>query len=146
MQEKNLMVAFPVGLAASGVMTVVMLLTPLVGLPEINIPRLLANWMGTSLSMGMLTYFLLGVGLSVFFATIFSRWLVAPAWLQGLLFGVVLWLFFMVMGSPLIGWGLFASNTGSPGGTLITSLLGHFSFGATLGFAYEKTGMRVWSM
>lgn len=146
MQEKNIAIAVPAGLAATGVMSVVMLLAPLFGIPEVNLPRLLGTFVGMSLSVGMLLYFILGIGVAVFFATVFSRWLPAPAWLQGALLGVGLWLFLMVIGGPLIGWGLFASNTSAPAGILLTSLLGHLAFGVTLGYTYEKVALRIWSV
>ena len=142
---KNILVAIPAGLAATGVMTIVMLLAPIIGIPEVNLPRLIGTLLGMSLSVGLLLHFTLGIGVAILFAVGFTGRSMAPTWLQGLLYSVAVWLFLMLVAGPVGGWGLFASHTASPSGVLLTSLLGHLAFGTTMGLIYEKAALRLWS-
>ncbi len=141
MRGKNIVVALPAGLIATAVMTVVMLMAPVAGIPAINMPRVLGWSVGVPLSTGMVLNFVLGVALAVLFAVFLARRLGFPEWISGALYGIALWLFLMVIAGPLIGWGFFAYSTAFPIGTILTSFLGHLAFGLTLGFAYEKVAM-----
>ncbi len=141
MQGRKIVVAVPAGLVATAVMTVVMLMAPVAGIPAINMPRVLGWSVGMPLSAGMVLNFIVGVGLALLFAVYLSRRFAVPFWMLGAFLGVALWLFLMVFVGPVIGWGLFASRTASPWGTVLTSLIGHLAFGLTLGFTYEKVAL-----
>lgn len=146
MQAKNIIVAVPAGMVATAVMTVVMLMAPAAGFPAINMPRVLGWSIGMPLSGGMVLNFVLGVALAIGFTVFFSRWFAAPSWMLGAFFGIALWLFLMIVAGPMIGWGLFASRTPSPWGTVLTSFVGHLAFGWTLGFTYEIVAERMRSL
>lgn len=145
-QAKNIAVAVPAGLIATAVMTVVMLMAPLAGVPAINMPRVLGWSVGVPLAAGVVLNFVLGVLLALLFAVFLTRRFAAHAWMNGALFGVAIWAFLMIIGGPLIGWGVFASRTASPLDTILTSFLGHLAFGWTLGFVYQKIVLRVQSI
>src|SRR5512140_14539 len=146
MHSRNVAVAVPAGLVATAVMTVVMLMAPVAGIPAINMPRVLGWSVGVPLSAGMVLNFAMGVTLALLFALGFIRQFALAAWMNGILFGMALWAFLMVVGGPVIGWGLFAAKTASPLGTILTTFLGHMAFGWTLGFTYEKVIVRVRSL
>lgn len=146
MHGRNILVAVPAGLVATAVMTVVMLMAPVAGIPAINMPRVLGWSVGMPLSAGMVLNFVLGVGLAILFAFLLTRGFPVPAWANGVLFGIALWALLMIIVGPMIGWGLFAAGTAFPFGIILTSLLGHIAFGWTLGFAYEKVLTQVWQM
>ncbi len=143
MREKNIAIAVPAGLIATAVMAVVMLLAPLAGIPEINLPRAIGWWIGLPLSGGLILFFLFGIVAAMLFVIRVYGRLSLPLPLLGTLFGVGLWLCLMTIGGPLIGWGMFASKTGRPLGTLLTTLVGHIAIGGTLGFAYERVIKRM---
>lgn len=143
MQRNNIVVAVPAGLIATAAMTVLMLMAPVAGIPAINMPRVLGWSVGVRLSTGMVLNFVLGVVLAVLFAIFLTRRFAAASWVIGTLFGLALWAFLMLIGGPAIGWGLFASRTASPVGTVLTTFFGHIAFGWTLGFTYEKAAMRL---
>lgn len=146
MHAKNFVVAVPAGLLATAGMTVVMLMAPVAGMPAINMPRVLGYSVGMPLSAGMVLNFILGVVLALSFAVFLTRGFPVPAWLNGVVFGIALWSFLMIIGGPVIGWGLFASRTASPIGTILTSFLGHIVFGWTLAFTYQKVSSRAWQL
>jgi hypothetical protein len=144
-KAKNFALAIPAGLIAAAAMTVVMLMAPVLGIPAINLPRVLGWLIRAPLSVGMVLNFLLGMVMALLFAAFYSRWSAIPGWVQGVLFGMALWFFLMIVAGPLIGWGLFGTRTASPMGTLLTSVLGHLVFGWTLGFTYGKIELRTQS-
>jgi hypothetical protein len=142
MQGQRIAVALPAGLVATAVMTVVMLLTPLAGLPAINMPRVLGWAVGMPLSVGVVLDFIVGVVIAAMYALFFTRRFSGAGWMNGLVFGFGLWLVLMVIAGPLMGWGLFAFSTASPFGTMLTCLLGTLPYGCTLGFAHEIAARR----
>ena len=145
LQGKDIVPSVPAGLVATAAMTVVMLMAPLAGLPAINMPRIVGWSIGAPLSTGLVLNFLLGVALALLFGAFYSRQIAVSVWVHGVVFGVALWLLLQIVVGPLIGWGLFASRTPLPLGTLLTSLLGHLVFGWTLGFVYERIRLRMQS-
>jgi hypothetical protein len=145
LQRKDIVPAVPAGLIATAAMTVVMLMAPLAGLPSINMPRVVGWSIRAPLSTGLVLNFLLGVALALLFGAFYSRRIAVSVWVHGVVFGVALWLLLLSLVGPIIGWGLFASRTSSPSGTLLTSLLGHLVFGWTLGFVYERISLRMQS-
>ena len=139
MQQNNLSKAVVAGVIATAVMTMVMLMAPLMGMPEMNIGKMLGGFMGVPAVVGWVAHFMIGSVLASIFATAFAARLPGAPWLKGVLFGLIPWLAAQVMVNPMMGAGVFASNTPAPFMMVMGSLLGHIVYGAVLGAVYGRT-------
>jgi hypothetical protein len=128
------------GLLGVTLMTVVMLAGPVVGLPGVNMPQLLATGMrGYGLSdtgamaMGWITWIAAGVGISVVYAWAVQRWVPRGGASLGALFATGPWLTSGLVIMPLIGAGVFGRLGGNPLGVALTTLVGWVAYGAFTG-------------
>lgn len=130
------------GVGATGAMTIGALAGPLIGLPPMDVPGMLAGFMGNALGpafaapvLGWAAHFTIGAALALVYAFLFAERLAGPAVLRGAVYGLVPWLAAQLIVMPVMGAGVFALASGS----LViaaNSLLGHVIYGATLGGLY----------
>ncbi len=137
-QTNNLKKAVIAGVAATAVMTIIMIMAPMMGMPEMNIGRMLANFMGVPVVVGWLAHFMIGVVLAIIFATLLYSRLPGAPWLKGILFALIPWFIAQVIMNPMMGAGVFASNTPAPMMMVMGSLLGHVVYGAVLGGVFGR--------
>lgn len=126
------------GLVATAVMTLAMLMAPLMSMPEMNIGKMLGEFMGVPTFIGWVGHFMIGVALAVAYGVFFEPKLNSTPVVRGMLYGLIPWLVAQVMVNPMMGAGLFASNTPAPFLMVLGSLLGHIVYGAVLGVAYTR--------
>jgi len=126
------------GLAATAVMTLFMLMAPLMGMPEMNIGKMLGGFMGVPAFIGWAGHFMIGVVLAIGYGMFFEPRLSNAPVVRGILYGLIPWLVSQVMVNPMMGAGLFASNTPAPFLMVMGSLLGHVAYGAILGVTYTR--------
>jgi uncharacterized membrane protein YagU involved in acid resistance len=120
------------GLVATAVMTVLMLMAPVMGLPPMNIGAMLGSMMGGSLFLGWMAHFAIGTVLAIVYAAIFATRLPGPGFLRGALYGLVPWIMAQLVVMPMMGAGAFGGSFGAGFG----SLMGHLVYGAVLGGIY----------
>lgn len=136
----NLMKGMIAGLAATVVLSALMLMKTMMGLmPELDIAHMIAGMMGAPGMplIGWLVHFMIGVvvyGAAI--ALLDGRLPGGNRVVHGILLGVVGWLGMMVMLMPMAGAGLFGMNMGlmAP----IMTLMLHLIFGAVLGWTYGR--------
>jgi uncharacterized membrane protein YagU involved in acid resistance len=128
------------GLLATFAMTVIMLMAPLMGMPEMNIGRMLGGFMGVPSFVGWAGHFMIGVVLAVAYGQFFAARLPGAPWVRGILYGLIPWLMSQVIINPMMGAGVFASLTPAPALMVMGSLLGHMVYGAVLGPVYARRG------
>lgn len=138
MQTNNVTKTIIAGLAATAVMTMVMIMAPMMGMPEMNIGKMLGEFMGVPVVVGWLAHFMIGVVLAFVFAFVFFSRLPGSPVVRGMLFGLIPWLVAQVVMNPMMGAGVFASNTPAPMMMVMGSLLGHLVYGAVLGGVYGR--------
>ena len=138
MQTNNMTKTVIAGLAATAVMTMIMIMAPMMGMPEMNIGKMLGEFMGVPTVVGWLAHFMIGVVLAIIFARMFFSRLPGSPVVKGLLFGMIPWFVAQVMMNPMMGAGVFASNTPAPMMMVMGSLLGHVVYGAVLGGVYGR--------
>ncbi|MBX2991820.1 MAG: DUF2938 family protein [Bacteroidetes bacterium] len=126
------------GLAGTLVMTVVMLMAPLIGMPPMPIGNMLAGFMGIPVALGWAGHFMIGGVLAVIYATVFANRLPGSPFVRGALYGLIPWFIAQIMVNPMMGAGMFASNTPAPIMMVLGSMLGHLVYGAVLGAVYGK--------
>ncbi len=121
------------GVAATVVMTAMMMLVaPMMGV-HMDIAASLSDMMGLPWVVGMAVHMMLGV---VVFPLVYSLLLsnrlpLSPA-LRGLIFGTGLWLMMEVAVMPMLGAGFFGMNGPGMMGAA-AALIAHMAYGAILG-------------
>lgn len=138
----NLKRAVVAGLVGTAVMTGLMLLAPLVGLPRLAIGQLLSTLLAVSVAFlpigpatGWVLHGLFGILLAVVYAAAFAGRLPGPPLARGALYGILVFLLAEVTFMPLVGAGIF-SRGDVP--MILGSLLGHLVYGGLVGFMYGE--------
>lgn len=122
------------GLAGTAAMTALMLAAPMMGLPPMNIGRMLGSAMGGVVALGWMAHFVIGTVLAVVYAALFAPRLPGARPVRGALYSLLPWLMAQVVVMPLMGAGLFSGSMLAAGG----SLMGHLVYGAVLGSLYGR--------
>ena len=134
--QKNFGKAIVAGLVGTLVMTMVMLMGPMMGTPPMPVGKMLADFMGIPEALGWVAHFMIGTVLVLVYVFVFSSKLPGNGLVRGALFGSFPWLLSQIMVNPMMGAGLFASNTPAPVMMVIGSLMGHMIYGAVVGGVY----------
>ena len=138
MKQLIILKAVIAGIAGTAAMSMMMVAAPMMGMPEMNIGRMLAGFMGIPVALGWAAHFMIGVVLALIFAFLLVSKLPGAPWVRGLLFSLIPWFMAQVIVNPMMGAGLFASNTPTPAAMVMGSLMGHMVYGAVLGAVYGK--------
>ncbi|MES2619549.1 MAG: DUF6789 family protein [Bacteroidota bacterium] len=82
------------GVAATTVMTIFMLLAPFVGFPKMNVGELIGAMFGDSEVLGWIIHFIIGAVFALLYALIFNGWLpVINNTFRGALYGIIVFVF-----------------------------------------------------
>ena len=123
------------GLLGTVAITVVATLgAPMMGLPKMDIPGMLASQMGGSVTLGWVAHFMIGTILAFGYA-LFQAKLPGPAIVRGALYGIAPWLMAQIVVMPMMGMGLFSGAFPPAFG----SLIGHLVYGAVVGLVYSSS-------
>lgn len=120
------------GLLATAVMTALMLMAPMLGMPPMNIGKLLASRMGGNIALGWVGHFMIGTVLALIYAGFFVHRLRGPAGARGAVFSLLPWLVAQSVMMPMMGMGFFSGSMLMAVG----SLMGHLVYGFVLGQVY----------
>ncbi len=140
MQQRNLGRAIIAGLVGTAAMTMLTLMAPMMGMPEMNIANMLSNFMKLPAVVGWVAHFMIGVIWAIVFVSVFVGKLPGAPWLKGVLFSLGPWLLMQIMASPMMGMGVFFSSSSAPMMMVVGSLMGHVVYGAILGGVYGRGG------
>ncbi|MCB2199070.1 DUF1440 domain-containing protein [bacterium] len=132
MKRFNLISALLAGFAGTAVMTVMMKLAPMMGMPKMNVPGMLAGFMHVPLFVGWLAHFMIGTTLAFLYAILWATRGSITGWLKGSLFGLIPWLMAQIIVMPMMGAPLFSGSVMMAAG----SLVGHLLYGAVVGLIY----------
>lgn len=121
------------GLIATVVMTVVMLIGPMMGMPKMMIGNMIASFMHFLAAVGWSMHLMIGVAWAfVYIYLVRDRLHTTPA-LRGMLFSLVPWFLMQIMVMPMMGMGVFGSKSPEPALMTMGALIGHLVYGLTLG-------------
>lgn len=109
---------------------------PMMGLPKMDIPGMLANVMGGSIVLGWVVHFMIGTILA-FGYTLLQERLPGPAIIRGALYGLAPWFMAQVAVMPMMGMEFF-SGAFAPA---LGSLIGHLIYGAVVGVVYSSSAV-----
>ncbi|MGH2567669.1 MAG: DUF6789 family protein [Bacteroidota bacterium] len=136
MNKPNLQKAAIAGVLGTIAMTIMTMVSPMMGMPEMDIPQMLAGFMGFPVVVGWLAHFMIGTTFGLVYAYLFVGKLPGAPWIKGALYGLFPWLLAQIMVNPMMGAGVFATNTDAPMMMVMGSLIGHLVYGAVVGLVY----------
>jgi len=127
------------GIVGTAIMTAFMMLAPLMGMPEMNPPQMMAGLMGVSVIVGWIMHFMIGIVFALIYAGVLASMLpIANIWIKGLVFGIIAF----VMGQ--VGMMIMQNIFDAPGPgdsmvpMMIASLVGHIVFGIAVVRTYGR--------
>jgi len=121
------------GIVATAVMTMMMLIAPMMGLPKMQIGGMLARFMHIPGWMGWVMHFMIGIVWAFIYVYLVRDRISINYALKGMLFSLLPWMLMELMAMPMMGMGVFSGNTPEPGRMVIGALIGHLVYGLILG-------------
>jgi uncharacterized membrane protein YagU involved in acid resistance len=138
----NVKRAVAAGLVGTAVMTFLMLVAPVVGLPRMAIGQLLSTMLAVSVAFlpigpatGWVLHAAFGVVLAIVYAAAFVGRLPGKPVVRGALYGVLVFVLAQLLFMPLVGAGVF-SRGDVP--MILGSLVGHLVYGSLVGIIYGE--------
>ncbi len=134
MQNKTTLIV-KTGLLATLIMTAFMLAAPIMGMPKMLIGNMLADFMGMPVALGWIAHFMIGTLIASNYILLFNNRVHLKPALNGALFSLIPFLMAQLIIMPMMGAGIFSSQTANPMAMVIGSLIGHLVYGITLGLS-----------
>ena len=140
-QKFSLSRAIIAGLAGTVMMTLFTYMGQFMNI-KMDIPAMLSTMFGGNLILGWVMHFMIGIVLGVNYGALFySKFNITPIWLRGVIFAVFPWLMAQLVVIPMMSiMNGMSYSSGFFSGSIImamASLMGHFVFGAVVGFVYK---------
>ena len=119
------------GIAATIVMTIVMMIAPMMGMPKMNPPAMLSGMMGMPIAVGWIMHFMIGIVFAAAYIFLFKpKVKIASKILKGIVFGIVIFIFAQIAMAIM---GAMAGGMPEPEGSMIPiiigGVMGHVIFG-----------------
>lgn len=129
--DTKLIKSFIAGIIGTTVMSFIMYVAPMMGIPKMNPPAMLAGMMGMPITVGWLMHFVIGIIFAAFYVFLFAPKIkMKSKLLKGAAFGFIVFLFAqiaMAMMGALIGG--IPEPEGAMIGVVLGGILGHVVFG-----------------
>lgn len=148
--ELDIAMALVGGLVATGVMTLVMIMAPQMGMPKMDMPGLLGSMFGApgNRLMGLGMHFMMGAIFGVIYAVLFDAISDADIVTLGVIFGIVHWFIAGAMTGmmPMMHAGIKSGDVPAPGifmtnigGMMgfVGGMMGHIVFGLVFALVYQ---------
>lgn len=126
------------GIIATAVMTLVMLMAPLMGMPKMPIGNMLADFMHIPVAIGWIAHFMIGTILAGIYVLVFQERLPGNDIVKGAVYSLLPFSLAQVAVMPMMGAGFFSSATPAPLLMVMGSLVGHLVYGGVLGYVTKK--------
>jgi hypothetical protein len=142
----NIIGAIVAGLIGTVVLSALMRMGPMMGMPKMEIPQVLGGMLPGGTLTGWVAHFMIGVMWAIIFAALWSAGIGSAGALWGLIFGVgafvvaglampmMLTMHPQVKTGTMPNVGILMSGTGMMG--MMGSLMGHAVFGLVVGLIY----------
>lgn len=120
------------GIIGTAVMTMVMFVAPLMGMPKMNPAAMLSAIMGMPIVIGWIMHFMIGVVFGLGYVLVFEKWVrkINSRLLKGAIFGFAVFIFAQVMMAVM---GAIMGGMPSPEGNMLLimmgSIIGHVVYG-----------------
>jgi hypothetical protein len=130
------------GIAATAVMSIVaVMVAPMMGMPKMDFGTMLGTnnpMMAMPYMAGWIIHFVVGIVLTVIYASIFLNKLSGSYTVRGIIFAMIPFIIAQSMMMPMMGNGFWSSASEVQMMAIMGSLIGHIVFGAVLGTVYGK--------
>jgi uncharacterized membrane protein YagU involved in acid resistance len=100
--NKNFGRAVVAGLVATAMMTMLMLVGPMMGMPKMPIGDMLASFMDIPALVGWVADFMIGAVLALIYVVVFAERLPGSGAVRGALYGLIPWFLAQVMVNPMM--------------------------------------------
>jgi uncharacterized membrane protein YagU involved in acid resistance len=129
--NNKIMKSLAAGAAATVVMTMIMFMAPMMGLPKMNPPAMLAVTMGFPIMVGWMMHFMIGIVFAMGYTFLFSSFLnrISNKVVNGVVFGMIAFVLAQI-GMAMMGM-IFTmpKMEGSMALMMLGSVIGHVLFG-----------------
>jgi len=133
MAKLNFQRAVLAGIVGTAVMTMLMLVAPLMGMPRMAIGEMLGSFLHVGSAAGWAMHVVIGLVLAVIYAAWFAARLPGGPVLRGAIYGVGVFLVAQLVVTPMMGGGVFSGGNMA---MIVGSLMGHLVYGALVGAVY----------
>ena len=127
------------GIAATAVMTMIMLIAPVMGMPDMKIGNMIAGFMGMPVWIGWAMHLMIGIVWAMVYVFLVRDKLSISYALRGMLFALLPWVLMQLMVMPMMGTGIFSSNAPDALKIVMGTLMGHLVYGLVLGQTTKPT-------
>lgn len=129
------------GIIGTAAMSLVMFISPFLGMPKMSPPRMLSTMMGASTIVGWLMHFMIGIIFALIYAYLFMNVVrkINSNILRGAIFGIAAFIFaqiaMAILGAMIGG---IPAMEGSVMLIMIGSIMGHIIFGIVVAFFVKE--------
>ena len=128
------------GIIGTAIMTLIMYVAPMMGMPKMSPPEMLAGMMGFPVMVGWIMHFMIGVMFALGYTFLFSKMVsLDNLILKGSLFGVTVFVFAQIM---MLVMGKMMGGMEQPEGSailmMIGSIMGHIIYGIGVSMSVGK--------
>jgi hypothetical protein len=120
---------------------VAVMVAPMMGMPKMDFGTMLGTnnpMMAMPYMAGWIIHFVVGIVLTVIYASIFLNKLSGSYTVRGIIFAMIPFIIAQSMMMPMMGNGFWSSASEVQMMAIMGSLIGHIVFGAVLGTVYGK--------
>ena len=121
------------GIAATAVITGVMILSSWLGMPDIDYGSMLATFTNTSPAVGWIMHFITGIILAYGYVYYFRQEVPGPYPMRGMIYGILPWVITLIMLFPMMGMKTGISKAPSVGIFIVSTMIAYLAFGLVLG-------------
>lgn len=136
----NIIGAVVAGLAGTVVMTALMYVAPMMGMPEMDIIGMLGSMFtsnkGTATWLGVVIHFMMGIIFAIIYTLVWNLGVGSVTWLWGLIFGAVHGVVAIVMMPAMMRMHPRPPEMESGSTTMIGQLMGHLVYGLVVALIY----------
>lgn len=136
----DLIGAIVAGLAGTAVMTVLMTMAPMMGMPKMDIMGMLGSMFtankGTATGLGFVMHFMMGAAFAIIYALLWNAGIGSVTALWGLIFGAVHAVIVIMIMPMMVGMHPRPPEMESGPMTMVGQLMGHLVYGLVVALVY----------
>lgn len=129
------------GIIGTVIMTAVMMISPIMGMPKMSPPEMLSGMLGMPVFVGWLMHFMIGIVFAFAYTYVcFIKDKISNVWLKGVVFGIIAFVFAQIMMGIMGSIMPMPKMEGSMALAAMGSLIGHIIFGMAVAKTVGETG------
>jgi hypothetical protein len=118
------------GIIGTAIMSMVMFIAPMMGMPKMSPPNMLAGTIGMPIMAGWIMHFIIGIVFAIAYTYLFApKVKISNLFLKGMVFGIVVFIFAQIMMTIMSAMLTMPKMDGSIILTMFGSIMGHIIYG-----------------